>query len=198
MLNLKNHPIKDIQASNIRTHELVSIGSILISVGDIIADKEIDIINDIYSIDQLHNMSFKNIDVKQIFYFHIIKGICEYIDSSKSNRSHVLYYSSCDLKFLELSNYIDNFKIKQFIDTLTRYISNLLPVTFYSSVQCFDRMTSRDGETLEHINIIKGIINKKVNNISTERTRKYLTSKGFKYLNEKYFTKYKQMMFFYK
>ena len=184
----------------VRSCNLTSIGAVLINSSDIIADQEINIINDIYAIDQLEGLKFTNIDVKRIFYFHIFKGICEYIDSSKLLGHHVIYYSSCDLKFLELTNYIENYKIKQFLDTLTKHIGSVMPVKFYSSAICFDRFSKqpRAGEVQEHINIIKNHNEKRNKIISTDRTRKYLTTQGFEYLNEKYFTKYKQMMFFYK
>ena len=184
----------------VRSCSLPSIGAVLINSSDIIADQEINIINDIYAIDQLDGLKFTNIDVKKIFYFHIFKGICEYIDSSKLHGHHVIYYSSCDLKFLELTNYIENYKIKQFLDTLTKHIGSVMPVKFYSSAICFDRFSKQPvvGEVQEHINIIKNHNEKRNKIISTDRTRKYLTTQGFEYLNEKYFTKYKQMMFFYK
>ena len=184
----------------IQSYKIASLAAILINTGDIIAGKEVDIINDIYSIDQLDELKFTNIDVKRIFYFHIIKGICEFIDTSDHCGDHVLYYSSCDLKFLELTNYIDNFKVKQFLDTLTTHVGSVLPVKFYSTSICFDKFitSTTSGEEQDHLNIIKNLISKRNKSISTTRTRRYLTEQGFSYLNEKYFTKYKQMMFFHK
>lgn len=182
------------------THKIISLAAVLVNTGDIIASKEVDIINDIYSIDQLEGLKFTNIDVKRIFYFHIIKGVCEYIDGAKLTGSQVLYYSSCDLKFLELTNYIENFKLKQFLDTLTKHVCSVLPVTFYSTSICFDKFinSTECGETQDHLNNIKKLISKRNKHVSTDKTRKYLTNQGFSYLNKKYFTKYKQMMFFYK
>lgn len=183
----------------IDTIDIPSIAAVLINVSDIISSEEINIINDIYSIDGLEALRLTNPDVKKIFYFHIMNGICKYIDASDHNRSHVMYYSSCDLKFLELTNYIENFKIKQFLDTLTKHVMSVMPVKFYSTNMCFDKILNDplSGEYKEHINVIKNIINKN-SKTNTERTRKYLTHNGYTYLNEKYFTKYKQMMFFYK
>jgi len=189
-----------ITLKNPQHYKLPGLCTVLVNTSDIIAAKEIDIINDIYGIDQLEGLRFTNIDVKRIFYFHIFKGVCEFVDTSKHIGDHVLYYSSCDLKFLELTNYIENFKLKQFIDTLTKHVCSVLPVKFYTTSICFNSFinTTSKGETQEHINNIRGLIAKRNKNISTDRTRKYLTDQGFSYLNEKYFTKYKQMMFFHK
>ena len=192
--------VSTITQKQIRRHKLPGVCTMLIDISDIISAKEIDIINDIYNIGQLENLKFTNIDVKRIFYFHIFKGVCECIDTSTYTGDHVLYYSSCDLKFLELTNYIENFKLKQFLDTLTKHVGNVLPVKFYTTSICFDNFikSTSSGEMREHINNIRGLISKRNKNISTERTRKYLTVQGFSYLNEKYFAKYKQMMFFHK
>ena len=186
--------------ARVATVDAPVIGAVLIKLCDIIASQEINIMNDLHAIDSLDNLKLTNKDVKQIFYFHIINGICEYIDRSTHSKSHVLYYSSCDLKFLELTEYIENFKLKQFLDTLTKHVTSNLPVKFYTSNICFDQFehNSNTGLIQQHVHLIKNKLNKRSDKIDTSRTRNYLTNKGFNYLHEKYFTKYKQMMFFYK
>ena len=112
--------------------------------------------------------------------------------------SHVFYYSSCDLKFLELTEYVEVPRLKQFLGTLTKHVSNLLPIKFYTSSQCFNHLlNSKSGESQETIANIHKVIkqrNRKIDSLS--RVRAFLRDNEFRHLNEKYFSKYKQMMFF--
>ena len=184
--------------SQIQTLNVSKYGIILINCCDIIQQQEINIINDLNAIDAIEPIKLGNRDTKRVFYYHILKGFCEYIDSSKEAKSHVFYYSSCDLKFLELTEYVDVARLKQFLGTLTRHVSNLLPIKFYTSSECFNHIAeSRSGESIETVENIRRVVKQRCDKIdSLSRIRTFLKDNEVRQLNEKYFSRYKQMMFF--
>lgn len=182
---------------SVKTASIDRLVATLINCCDIIQQQEINIINDLYSIDALDPINLANKDTKRGFYFHIIKGFCEYVDASSIRGSHVFYYSSCDINFLELTDYVETARLKQFLNTLTKHVSNLLPIKFYSSSACFDQVVKAGGEGEEHLRRIQQIVRntaKKVDSLS--RVRAFLSDNEFTYLDEKYFSKYKHIMFF--
>ena len=171
---------------------------ILINCCDIMRQEEISIINDLNAIDAIEPIRLGNKDTKRIFYYHILKGLCKYIDGAPDHGSHVFYYSSCDLKFLELTDYVDVTRLKQFLGTLTRHVANLLPIKFYTSSECFNHIAeTKSGESIETIENIRRVIKQRGSKIdSLSKVRTFLRDNEFKQLNEKYFSRYKQMMFF--
>jgi len=184
--------------ASIQTLDIPKYRITLINCCDIIQQQEINIINDLNAIDAVVDMQLGNRDTKRIFYYHIIKGFCEYISASRYAGSHVFYYSSCDLKFLELTEYVDTPRLKQFLCTLTRHVSNLLPIKFYTSSECFNHISNdKSGESQETVaNILRIIKQRGTKTDSLTRVRTFLRDNEFKHLNEKYFSRYKQMMFF--
>jgi len=186
-------------ASRIRAFNINNYMMHVVSCSDIIHDQEVAIINDLDKYSLLENILLGNRDTKKVFYFHIIKGICEYIEQSLENKSHVFYYSPCDLKFLELTEYVDRYRVLNFLNTLTKHLMNLLPVKFYTSDVCFDTLEGeqKSGEVIEHMHSMRDLIKYKCREPgSTSRMRSFLSKNEFNYLNEKYFSRYKQAMFF--
>lgn len=168
----------------------------VVKLTDVISDQEINIINDLYAMDKLQDLKFTNSDTKKAFYFHIINGVCEYIDAQNTPGDLIFYYSSCDLKFLELTNYVSVQSIRNFLNTLTAHVNRILPVYFFNSDKCFSHLQqSKSGESANTILDIKGICDKrKYAPASFLKIKKFIQQQQFNYLDKKYFSKYKYMM----
>ena len=168
----------------------------VVKLTDVISDQEINIINDLYAMERLQDLKFTNSDTKKAFYFHIINGVCEYIDAQNTPGDVIFYYSACDLKFLELTNYVSVQNIKNFLNTLTAHVNRILPVYFFKSDKCFSHLQqSKSGEGVNTILEIKGICDKKkYAPASFLKIKKFIQQQQFTYLDKKYFSKYKYMM----
>lgn len=168
----------------------------IVSLTDVISMQEVNIINDLYALEKLQRLVFTDSDTKKVFYFHIINGICEFLDSEAVLGDTVFYYSSCDIKFLELTNYVCANNVKNFLDTLTSHIDRVLPINFHKNSKCFNHLKeSKTGEKTDTILKIKSSNQrKKYNPASFRKIQKFIQDKEFNYLNTKYFSKYKYMM----
>lgn len=168
----------------------------VVSLADIIQSQEVNIINDLYAFEKLNKLVFTDSDTKKAFYFHIINGVCEYLDEHSKPGDLVFYYSSCDLKFLELTTYVSVHNVRNFLDTLTSHIAKVLPVHFYKSSRCFDHLKNiKSGERANTILEIKNNTHKKrYNPTSFRKIQKFIKQQQFNYLDKKYFSKYRYMM----
>lgn len=131
----------------------------IVSFNDIFAKAEVDIINDLLKMDKLQDLKLNNSDVKSAFYFYTIKHVYEHVTTNvKAGR--VYYYSSCDVKSLELIEYVNKTRLTNFLTTMFKNLRSTLPITFYMGDLCYDRVVNsnpiRDGDvkdTLENIKL---------------------------------------------
>ncbi len=165
---------------------------------DIIRGVEINIINDLHQFGLLDNIKLTTRDVKVPFYYHITSAICDHVTSSLNGDSCIYYYSACDIKFLELHEYIEAPRLKQFISTIFKHISGMLPLTFYYGVECFDVFKdSTSGDTIDIIESIKSVKYKQKKK-SLEKIKKFIDTYKLKHLYENCFMEYKDVAKFYK
>jgi hypothetical protein len=129
----------------------------IVSFNDIFAKAEIDIINDLLQMDKLHDLKLNNRDVKSAFYFYTIKHVYDHVTNNK-RMSRVYYYSSCDVKSLELIEYANKTRLTNFLTTVFKNLQSTLPITFYMGDLCYDRVVNSDPrhdgdvkDTIEHI-----------------------------------------------
>ena len=168
----------------------------IVNLADVIAAQEVNIINDLYAIDKLSKITFTDSDTKKAFYFHIINGVCEFLDDQSVPGDTVFYYSSCDLKFLELTNYVSVVNVKNFLDTLTSHINRVLPVAFHKNTKCFEHLKrDKTGEKTDTVLDIKNTcVRKRYNPASFRKIQKFIKEQQFNYLDKKFFSKYRYMM----
>lgn len=131
----------------------------IVSFNDIFAKAEVDIINDLLKMDLLQDLKLNNRDVKSAFYFHTIKHVYEHVTNS-TRMSRVYYYSSCDVKSLELIEYVNKTRLTNFLTTMFKNLRSTLPITFYMGDLCYDRVADNDPradgdvkDTLENIKV---------------------------------------------
>jgi hypothetical protein len=170
----------------------------LIDVLTLVEDCQIEIINDLHRFDLLEELSFKNHDTKRVFYYYILKTVCDVIIKSKGIDRCVFFYNhqciqSYTIQFLEYSSV---YRFREFLTTIINKMNNILPTLFYicDEERCFDDIIS-DIHTGEYIDISNDIIaaqQRKSNKLFTfEKAKSFVRRYGLTYLDRDYFNKVK-------
>lgn len=164
---------------------------------DIIRTVEITILNALHRYKLLDDIKLNTKDVKTPFYYHITQALCEYV--TEHNRDNVVfYYSTCDIRFMELHEYIEAHRLKQFISTIFKHVSSMFPMTFYYGTECFEMFNDLNcGDTIDLIESIKSVKRKKRFE-SLEKIKKFIDTYKLKHVYEKYFLHNKDVVKFYK
>lgn len=179
----------------------------LIDMLSILQHCETDILRDLdmFKLIAEDGANFKKKDTKTVFYFYILKYICDYIINSRSKNKCVFFYNrKClDQDKLNIVDRCDTSKWKfgQFILTFINKLNNILPNLFYiiDDDVCFDQIDINSGECKDMINSIKSQIMAKNKKIFTfEKSKKFVKEYGLTYLDEHYFNKVKIKSLVYK
>lgn len=179
----------------------------LIDVLSLLQQCETDILRDLdtFNLIDADGANFKKKDTKTIFYFYILKYICDYIINSRSKNKCVFFYNKkcLDQDKLNIFKRCDTSKWKfgQFILTFINKLNNILPNLFYvvDDDVCFDQIDVDSGECKDMIGSIKSQMNIKNKKIFTfEKSKKFVKEYGLTYLDEHYFDKVKIKSLVYK
>lgn len=130
-----------------------------IDIYDIISHIECNIINDCHNYNLLNKKL--NSDFKRVFYFFIIKELCDI--QCDSIEKVVFMYSKRVVHNLELYKYIDRVDMDQFIQSSIRKIKKMLPINL--CLECLD-----DVDQLRYGDI-KDIISRSVKDNSNHTFR---------------------------
>lgn len=167
-----------------------------------------DIINDIdkfdLSVDGMINISKS--DVQRVFYFYILKCVCDIVMKSDSDERHVFvhnskhdYKSGVDLhdRLLDMNTY------RLFMNRLVNKVNNILPTQFYIHLDnvCFGQLMNdtKSGEYRDFLNSVRSQHTKHRNNTFTfESAKKFIRRYGLTYLDDEYFSKVKIKSLMYK
>lgn len=187
---------------NVDKHNVV-----LFDVISLIQSCEKDILRDLDRLDLLtdEGCNFRKKDTKTVFYYYILKKICDTVIQSTNKNKCVFFYNKCCLssQSLILMKRCDtsNWKFGQFIMTLIKKMSNILPNVFYISEDdvCFDQIDICNGDGEELMSKIKNQVTIKNKKIFTfEKAKKFISDFGLTYLDEHYFNKVKIKSLVYK
>lgn len=179
----------------------------LIDVLSLLQQCETDILRDLdtFNLIDADGANFKKKDTKTIFYFYILKYICDCIINSRSKNKCVFFYNKkcLDQDKLNIFKRCDTSKWKfgQFILTFINKLNNILPNLFYvvDDDVCFDQIDVDSGECKDMIGSIKSQMNIKNKKIFTfEKSKKFVKEYGLTYLDEHYFDKVKIKSLVYK
>lgn len=179
----------------------------LIDVFSLLQQCETDILRDLDMFDLIDTggANFKKKDTKTVFYFYILKYICDYVINSHSKNKCVFFYNKkcLDQDKLNIFKRCDTSKWKfgQFILTFINKLNNILPNLFYvvDDDVCFDQIDVDSGECKDMIGSIKSQMNVKNKKTFTfEKSKKFVKDYGLTYLDEHYFNKVKIKSLVYK
>lgn len=188
---------------DIDTHNVV-----LIDIISLIQNCELNIVKDLeqFSLIDDTGSNFRKKDVKTIFYFYILKSICDAVINSPSKNKCVFYYNKgclCESDLIIFKRCdTSKWKFSQFILTFIKKLNNILPNLFYiadNNHACIDLIDTTTGEGKELISSIKSNIlikNKKI--FTFEKAKNFIKEYGLTYLDEQYFNKVKIKSLVYK
>ena len=177
----------------------------LINCCDLIKYVEISILNDLHKYKLLGDtkrpkpnwLKLNTKDVKTPFYYHITSALCEFVSKDKGD-NNIFYYSTCDIRFLELHEYVEAHRLKQFISTVFKQVSGVFPMTFHYSTECFsifDDLTC--GDAIDLIECVKST-KRKQRFASLEKIKNFVDKYKLKYVTRNYLTEHKDTIRFYK
>lgn len=181
----------------------------IIDVISVVSDCEIKIIKDLEQFDliQSSTVNFRKQDVKTIFYFYILKYICDIIINSKSSNKCVFFYNKkCISKYnLAVFSSCDTstWRFGEFILTFIKKLNNILPNLFYitDDTICFEQLNNHinSGECKDLLIDIKNELNNKSKKQFTfEKAHKFILKFGLTYLDKQYFHEVKIKSLLYK
>ena len=169
-----------------------------------------DIISDLEMyemLDKQRHININKIDTQRVFYFYILKNICDTVmESNSSTRCVVTLNNNCvsDYSFDIINLYgVETDKFCSFVSRLFKRMNNILPTQFYiqHDQACFNQLEnmSTPGEYREMINDILAQHDKKSRKSFTfEKAKKFIDKYGLTYLNNEYFSKVKIKSLMYK
>lgn len=169
-----------------------------------------DIVDDLFLYEKHTDLNIRNQDTKKIYYYHLIKHVCDYVLSSKTDNRLVIYYcpkdlrcefKKCSNKRTRNSNTNDN--RSEFVLFMNRFIKNLkLIMPFYVHVGDVKMNTfiqyynTNKGKYIETINTIRYSNSKKEPNL--RKLKNFITKYKLTYLTNHYFNQVKVKCIMYK
>lgn len=169
-----------------------------------------DIVSDLFDYDIYHDVNARRIDTRRIYYYHLIKGVCDHVLSIKTNNKVIIYYSSKDIQcdFKQCQNkkrrvtreHATNSDFTLFITRFFKQLKGLLPVRVYVSDVKFSTFiqyfNNNKGKYIEALNKMRSTkANKK---FDFERVKKFSEKYNLTYLTNDYFNQVKVKCIMYK
>ena len=176
----------------------------LIDILSLVYDSQVRIMNDLHMFDLLDQLNYRKHDTKKVFYYHILKSVCDCIISSSDNNQHVFFYNrSCiDNYRFEVLNYSNSEEFQKFLNILIKKMNSILPTLFYMcNDRCFDEMVKdvNSGEWQDvYLAISAELAIKRNRKFTFEQSKKFVDKFELTYLDREYFNKLKISALLYK
>jgi hypothetical protein len=156
-----------------------------------------NIVNDLYLYDKYTDHNIRSQDTKKIYYYYLIKEVCDYIKECNTSNRIVIYYSDKDVKcdFKQCSNKrtrkgtnIDRTSdFRLFMTRFFKQIKSVLPIRVYIGSVKFNTFVqyynTNKGKYLETINSLRQI---KAKQTTMENFKKFSIKFGLSYLTKQY------------
>lgn len=158
-------------------------------------------------LDKQRHININKIDTQRVFYFYILKNICDIVINSKTSaRCVITFNDKCisDYSFDIINLYgVDQDKFCMFMTRLYKRMNNILPTQFYihQHQTHFNKLNDQTspGEWRELMWDIEAQYEKKSRRLFTfEKAKKFIDKYGLTYLNNEYFSKVKIKSLMYK
>ena len=151
------------------------------------------IINDLHKHNLLKdNISLFNKTVKAVVMHHVIKDVCDYVLESKKAGKLLIMFNT-QLPNLELTDYINELRLIDFMEKLIKRFSKLLPINIYfsngiSSEQLYKIIMEKDGLAVETIiKIDMHVERQQSRKLNYTKLSKLNKKYGLTFLSKKYF-----------
>ena len=169
----------------------------------VITDCSVDITDDLYKYKLLDKLKFNNKDTKKVFYYYIIKRLCDLLIKSKDSNKLIFFFSEADLYRCKLNEYTTPKRFKTFIASVVSKLKTLFPIKFYISEVPFvefDRIIiCNTGEAKDIILTLQQNIKKfKIEHYTFSKIKQFIKSYELTYLDNHYFNQVKVKAIIYK
>lgn len=160
---------------------------------------EKNLINDLYEFKLLANK--RDSTIRRLFIHHNIHSICNYILKSKKKGKQIVYFDFNNLLDGELLSYIEEDKVKCYLEYVIHKIKNILPIRVYYSTFSLEYLKSKidknTGLAKETVARIKNVIEThNYDKFTFEKCKKFVKKQGLTFLDKTYFNglKAKQLL----
>lgn len=168
-----------------------------------------NIVDDLYMYDKFHDYNVRSQDTKKIYYYHMIKQLCDDVMDMSTTNKIVIYYSEKDVKcdFKQVTNKRTRVTKKdtrpEFVLFMSRFfkqIKTIVPVRTFTGDVKFDTFiqyyNTNKGKYLETINRIKTI--KRSDRFNFSKFKQFTNKYKLVYLTEQYVNQLKVKSIMYK
>jgi hypothetical protein len=151
-------------------------------------------INDLYSYKLLERK--KDSTIRRLFIHHNIHAICECMLRSKKKGKQVLFFDYHNLLDGEIQEYIEESKLKSYLNYTYHKIKSTLPIRIYYCTFSFDyflqKKTENAGIAKETILKIKSLAeNVNYDLFTFEKIKKFVKRENLTFLDKTYFNSLK-------
>ena len=167
------------------------------------------IVNDLFMYDKHHDLNIRSQDTKRIYYYHMIKHVCDAVVSSGSNNRIIVYYSEKDIKcdFKQCANSRTRKGIRKdtqpefrlFMTRFFKQVKTVLPIKVFQSPVKFNTFVqyynTNKGKYMELINMMK---QSKPVPSNMEKFKKFTSKYKLNYLDKHYVNNVKIKCMMYK
>ena len=163
----------------------------------IFVDAYKNIVKDLIMYDKFTDLNIRNQDTKKIYYYHLIKQMCDVISQCKTDNRVIVYYSDKDIRcdFQKCSNKRTRHgettdkrpEFRLFMTRFLKQIKNILPIKVYVGDVKFNTFVqyynTNKGKYLEIINTLK---TSKATPTNMEKFKKFTDKYKLNYLTKHY------------
>lgn len=170
----------------------------------LVIDCEEHILKDLDMFDLKTNLNCNKSATKTIFYYYILKHVCDTVMTNTSGNRCVFFYNAdCvtqyDISFIQLTT---SQHFVKFLNALIKKLNNVLPTLFFQCDDiCFDQIVadSTDGDFTDIVSNIRAAHDlKNYKKFTFEKAKAFVKQHGLTYLDREYFNKVKVKMLMYK
>ena len=155
------------------------------------------IVKDLILYDKFTDLNIRNQDTKKIYYYYIVKTLCDYVSNVNTSNRVVVFFSDKDIKcdFKQCTNKrtrkgTTKDSRSEFILFMNRFfkqIKNILPIKVYTSNVKFNTFVqyynTNKGKYTEIVNILR---TSKASPTNMEKFKKFTQKFGLTYLTKHY------------
>lgn len=168
------------------------------------------IVDDLFTYDKFHDHNVRSQDTKRIYYYHLIRTICDMVIETKTTNKIVIYYCEKDIKcdFQSCTNYRTrkgggNDNRSDFVLFMNRFfkqIKTMIPVRVFIGDVKFNTFVqyynTNKGKYIEVINELRSITSKP--NFNFSKLKKYSDKYKLTYISKDYLNQVKVKSIMYK
>ena len=192
-------------------YDLGNYGLHIINFRSIFNESYKHIINDLFEYDIYHDVNARKQDTKKIYYYHLIKQLCDTVMSVKTNNRLIIYYCDkdiqCDFKHCQNKRRRHGTKkadsrseFTLFMSRFFKQLKYILPIRLYSGGVKFNTFVqyynTNKGKYLDIINDLRSIKVRK--NFDFQRLKTFTQKYKLVYLTDDYFNQMKVKAIMYK